>query len=339
MRSPAQATKRLGWGLAFISPWLVGCALFVLWPFAATLYWSFCSYDLLSDPQWVGGANYRRLAEELLQGERFGQALWNTVYYAGLSVPLSVMLGVTLARLLARPMRGQAFYRLCVYLPALVPTVAASILWLWLLDPQEGLVNAGLRPLINSWNGLAGDWLHVSPPGWFQSVREAANPSDWSPTADPAGGWRLALPLGSKDGLVLMSLWAMGNSVLIYVAASGDIPRELYEAAQLDGAGRWARFRHVTLPHLTPVILFNVVIGLIDAVQAFTAAYLTSGGDGGPAGSSMLLALHLFLAAFKELQFGYASTLAWLLLICVALLAVVLFRTSRHWVYYRGLRS
>jgi multiple sugar transport system permease protein len=294
---------------------LVGFVGLVLYPFVATLYWSFCRYDLLSPPRFVGGANYRRLAEELIAGERFGQAVFNTGYYALVGVPLSIALGVALAVMLSWNVRGRAVYRTLFFLPSVVPVVAASVLWMWLLDPRDGLVNTVL-----SWLGLPG-------PAWFNGPREALWPPGW---------WRGTAQLGSKDALVLMSLWGVGSFMIIYLAALGDIPPQLYEAAELDGAGPLRRFRHVTLPMLSPVIFFNLVMGLIHAVQAFTQIYIVSDGQGDPSGSALVLSLHLFLSAFKDLDMGYASAMAWTLFVIVLVVTAALFRSSRRWVYYQG---
>ena len=304
--------------LPFVGPWLVGFAALVAWPFAASLYWSFCRYDLLTPPRLVGLANYRRLADELVAGERLGQAAWNTLYFAAVSVPLSIVLGVGLALMLSWQVRGRAIYRTLFFLPSVVPVVAASVLWMWLLDPQDGIVNHLLRSI-----GLAG-------PGWFKSFREAA----WLPAwLSGEGGF------GSKDALALMGLWGVGNFMVIYLAAIMDIPAQLYEAAQLDGAGPWRRLRHITLPMLSPVIFFNLVMGLIHAVQVFTPAYLISQGQGEPRGSLLLISLHLFLSAFKELDMGYASAIAWTLLVAVLAATAILFRSARRWVFYGGLRG
>jgi multiple sugar transport system permease protein len=298
-----------------VAPWLVGFVGLVAWPFAASLYWSFCRYDALRPPRFVGWDNYRRLADELVTGERFGEAAWNTLYYALVSVPLSIVLGVGLAVMLSWRVRGQAIYRTLFFLPSVVPVVAGCVLWRWLLDPQRGLVNRILTS------------IGLPAPGWFTSVREAAWPPGW---------WTGTGGFGSKDGLVLMALWGVGNFMVIYLAALGDVPKQLYEAAQLDGAGPWRRFRHITLPLLTPVIFFNLVLGLIHAVQGFTQAYIISEGQGAPAGSTLMLSLHLFLSAFKELDLGYASALAWVLFVIVLVATAALFRSSRHWVFYQG---
>jgi multiple sugar transport system permease protein len=311
----SRARRRLT-PLAFVGPWLVGLVALVVYPFVASLLWSFERVDMLSPSRYVGAANYERLAGELASGERFGQALWNTAYYALVSVPLSIVLGVTLAVMLAWNVRGRAVYRTVFFLPSVVPAVASSILWMWLLDPQAGLVNY-LVSLVG-----------LPTPGWFNSTAEAA----WLP------GWFTGSGgFGSKDALVLMSLWGVGNFMIIYLAALGDIPPQLYEAAELDGAGPLRRFWQITLPMLSPIIFFNLVMGLIHAVQAFTQVYIVSEGQGAPAGSSLMLSLYIFLSAFKYLDMGYASAMAWMLLVVVVLATVGLFRSSRRWVYYQGM--
>ncbi|MEC9003109.1 MAG: sugar ABC transporter permease [Planctomycetota bacterium] len=297
-------------GLAFVSPWLIGLALLFAYPFVASLVWSFCRYDLLSAPSFVGLEHYQRLAREIIQGDHFGQALWNTAYYALLSVPLSILVAMGLAIMLSWNIRGQAFFRTLFFLPSVVPLVAAAILWMWLLDPRDGPLHQLLM--------LAGLPRQL----WFQGAQEAAYPATF-------------LQFGSKDALVLMSLWGVGNFMIIYLAALGDIPRSLHESAALDGAGSLSRFRHITLPMLTPIIFFNLVLGLIQSVQEFTRIYLVSEGTGEPVGSTLLLSLHLFLAAFQDLEMGYASAMAWILFVVLALATYLLFRSSRHWVHYQ----
>ncbi len=304
--------RQLTAALPFLAPWLIGFATLIAYPFIASLFWSFTSYDMLSPPEFVGVENYRRLAEEFVRGERFGLAVWNTVYFALVSVPLSIVLGVALAVMLSWNIRGRAVYRTLFFLPSVVPAVASSVLWLWLLDPQAGLVNYLLTGA-----GLSG-------PGWFNSTAEAAWPLAWF-----RGTWGF----GSKDALVLMSLWGVGNFMIIYLAALGDVPVQLYEAAELDGAGPLRRFWHVTLPLLTPVIFFNLVMGLIHAVQAFTQVYIVSEGQGAPAGSTLMLSLYVFLAAFKYLEMGYASAIAWSMFVLIVLATWGLFRSSRYWVF------
>lgn len=298
-------------GWLFLSPWLLGFVLLIVYPFAASLYWSVCRYDLVTPPQYIGGENYQRLAREVLAGENFGLALFNTAYYALLSVPLSIVLGIGLAVMLSWRIRGQALFRTLFFLPSVIPVVAAAVLWMWLLDPTDGLVNYVL--------GLRNEAL------WFKGAGEAAWPPEY-------------FDFGSKDALVLMSLWGVGNFMILYLAALGDIPRQLYEASQLDGAGRWRQFRHITLPMLSPVIFFNLVMGVIQSVQAFTQVYIVSEGTGQPAGSTLVLSLYLFLSAFQDLDVGYASAIAWILFVVLVSCTAMIFRTSRYWVHYQGTR-
>ncbi|MCB9923374.1 MAG: sugar ABC transporter permease [Planctomycetaceae bacterium] len=298
-------------GLAFVSPWLLGLVLLFVYPFVASLYWSFCRFDLLSPPQFIGTEHYRRLGSEIVAGQGFGRAIWNTVYFASLSVPLSIVLGIGLATMLSWNVRGQSIYRTLFFLPSVVPVVASSTLWLWLLDPRDGIVNRLLEV------------ASLPKQLWFKGASEALMTPSW-------------FDFGSKDALVLMSLWGVGNFMVIYLAAIGDIPKQLYEAAELDGAGRVRRLWHVTLPMLSPVIFFNLVMGMIQSVQAFTQVYIVSEGTGEPATWSLMLSLHLFLSAFQDLDMGYASAMSWLLFVSLLMATAFLFRTSRHWVHYHG---
>lgn len=306
----------------FCSPWMLGFLLMFLWPFCASLYWSLCRFDLINAPRWVGLENYQRLASELGTDQGFGLALSNTVYYSLLSVPLSVVIGVLLGVLLSAKVRGQAVYRTLVFLPSVIPVVAASVLWLWLLDPTDGMVNYLLS------------WLGIGPQNWLNQARPAIS----GESIGVLSGWISGEPLrlfGSKDALVLMTVWGVGNFVVIYLAAISDIPHALYEAAEIDGAGRFRKLVHITIPMLSPVIFFNVVMGLIRSVQTFTSIYVLSEGTGEPGGSLMMLSLQLFLSAFNDFELGYASAMAWILFVALLLSTVVLFRTSKFWVHYR----
>jgi len=295
----------------FISPWLLGLIFLFVYPFIASLIWSFTEYDLLTSPRFVGADNYKRIVREVISGDGFGKALWNTFYFAAVSIPLSTMLAIGLAVMLNWKVRGQAVFRTLFYLPSMVPIVASSILWLWLLDPRDGMVNWILA------------YLYETPPLWFQGMQE---------------GISLSTPFqfGSKDGLTLMSLWGVGNFMLIYLAALGDIDASLYQAAELDGAGRLQKFRYITLPMLSPIIFFNLILGIIQSVQAFTQVYIVSEGTGQPAESSLVISLQLFLTAFRDLEMGYASAIAWVLFVVLAIATWGLFRSSRNWVHYRG---
>jgi multiple sugar transport system permease protein len=310
-------------GMLFASPWILGFLLLVAWPFVASLYWSFTHYDLISSPTWTGGENYQRIVREFKTGQGVGQAAYNTFYYAIVSVPLSIVLGIALAVMLSQPVKGSGIYRTIFYLPSVIPVVAASVLWIWLLDPQDGLINYALS------------WIGLPAQNWLTQSREAISVD----TAQTIGGWTRGenplLIFGSKDALVLMALWGVGNWMVIYLAALGDIPKSLHEAAQIDGAGPLKRFQVVTLPLLTPIIFFNLVMGIIRSVQSFTLIYIVSEGTGGADGSMLMISLHLFLSAFSDLDMGYASAIAWILLLLLAGCTLMLFRSARYWVHYR----
>ncbi len=310
-------------GWLFCSPWLLGFTLLFAWPFVASLYWSCCQFDLINPPRFVGAENYRRLASEIGTGRGFGLALTNTLYYSLLSVPLSVAIGVGLAALLSAKVKGQALYRTLVFLPSVIPVVAASVLWLWLLDPQSGMINY----LIS--------WLGIDSQNWLNQSRSAVSPEGVVAISDWFSGQPLKL-MGSKDALVLMTVWGVGNFVVIYLAAIGDIPASMYEAARIDGANRWWRFWHITIPMLSPVIFFNLVMGLIRSVQTFASIYVLSEGTGEPGGSLRMISLQLFLSAFADFEMGYASAMAWVLFVLLLVATIALFRTSRHWVHYRS---
>jgi multiple sugar transport system permease protein len=288
-------TKREIIGYAFIAPWLVGFLLFTLFPFLASIYLSFTRYNVVAAPVWVGTANYRML---LGDDPLFWKALGVTFRYALVAIPLAVATGVGLALLLNQEIGGISVYRTIFYLPAIVPTVATSVVFMWILNPQIGLINGLLR----NW-GITG-------PAWLED-------KTWAP-------W----------SLVFMSLWGVGSSMVIYLAGLKDIPSHLYEAALLDGAGPWQRLRHVTLPMLTPVIFFNLVMGVIGTFQYFTEAYVMT--QGGPEDSTLFYALYLFNRAWRYLDMGYASAMAWVLFLMIMLLTGLLFRTQRRWVHYGG---
>lgn len=282
-------------GLLFAAPWIAHLVLLIAYPIAASLYFSFCSFDAFRPPRWIGLQNYRVLFTE---DPLFWTSLWNTLYMVALGLPVGVVVSLGIALLMNQKLRGMAFYRTVFYLPSIVPVVATSVLWLWLLNPEMGLVNTLLARL-----GLQG-------PGWL---------------VDPE--W-------SKPALVLMGLWGAGGGMVIYLAGLQDVPAQLYEAASLDGAGKWAQFRHVTLPMLSPVILFNLVMGLIGSFQYFTQAYVMT--RGGPRDSTLFYALHLFNRAFLDFRMGYSCAMAWVLFLVTLACTLVVFRSSARWVYYGG---
>lgn len=281
-------------GLLFISPWLIGFLSFTLTPFVMSLYYSFTKYDIIQPPTWVGLDNFR----DLMNDELFWKSLYNTLYYTIIFCPLGVVVGVGLALLLNLKVKGMAVYRTIFYLPSIVPFVASSILWLWLLDPQFGVINALLETL-----GIVG-------PGWL---------------VDP--NW-------SKPALILMGLWGVGAPMIIYLAALQDIPNDMYESAEIDGATWWHKIMYITIPMLTPVILFNLIMGLIGSFQYFTQAYIMTGG--GPNDSTLFYALYLYNNAFSYFHMGYASAMAWILFAIIMAVTLLIFKSSARWVYYGG---
>jgi multiple sugar transport system permease protein len=282
-------------GYAFISPWLIGFLVFTAFPFLASVYLSFTRYDIVSPPAWVGAANYRVL---LTRDPLFWKSLSITFKYALIAVPLGAVASVCLALLLNLPVKGMSVYRTIFYLPSIVPVVATSVVWMWILNPQIGLVNGLLKRL-----GITG-------PAWLQDTKWAF----WS--------------------LVLMSLWGVGGSMVIYLAGLKDIPQHLYEAALLDGASPVQRTLKITLPLLTPVIFFNVVMGVIGAFQYFTQAYIMT--SGGPEDSTQFYALYLFSRAWRYLDMGYACAMAWVLFLIIMAVTAFLFQTQSSWVQYGG---
>ncbi len=288
----AQARRDL-LGLAFISPWLIGFLAFTAWPFLRSIQLSFTRYDILRPPKWVGLANYQSL---LADDETFRHATWLTLKFAAISVPLAIIAGVALALLLNSDVKGIALYRTIFFLPSIVPTVATTAIFVWILNPQIGLVNSLLGKV-----GIQG-------PAWLTDPKWAL----WS--------------------LMMMGIWGVGNSMVIYLAGLKDIPAYLYEAAIVDGASPVQRLFKVTLPMLTPVIFFNLVMGVIGALQYFTQAYIMT--SGGPGDSTRFYALYLFDRAWRYSDMGYASAMAWLLFLAVALLTFALFKTQKRWVHY-----
>ncbi len=281
-------------GMAFLSPWLIGFALFTIIPIGLSAYYSLCDFSLLQTPLFQGLENFRELAADPV----FWKALWNTFYYAAMALPAGMLVSLALALLLNVKIRGQAFYRTIIFLPALTPTVAAAMLWLTLFNTNFGLINALLAKL-----GIQG-------PGWLTD-RHWAMPS-----------------------LALMSLWGVGYTVVIYLAGLQDVPRELYEAAEIDGAGTWRRLWNVTLPVLSPVIFFNLIMAIIGAFQVFNVPFIMTGG--GPMRSTYFFTMYSYDNAFSYLRMGYASAMAWVQLVIILFFTALAFWTSRRWVHYQG---
>jgi len=282
-------------GYLFASPWIIGFVLFIAGPMVASVFLSFTSWDLLTPIKWIGFDNYRKL---LFNDPLLYQSLRVTSIYAFVSVPLQVVLGLILATLLNQKIRALSVFRSIYYLPSVIGGISVALMWRWILGTQFGMINSLLR------------YMGVEGPSWL---------------GDP--NWVLA-------SFIIMSLWGTGSAMLIYLGGLQGIPSELYEAADVDGAGVLSKFLRITVPMMTPVIFFNMVIGIIHALQEFVAPYVMTGG--GPHNSSLFLVLFLYNNAFKLFQMGYASAIAWVLFIYIMILTVLIIRSSSAWVYYEG---
>ena len=279
-------------GWLFASPWIIGFVFFTAGPMIASAVMAFTKWDVVTPAKFVGFGNFSRFLDD----ESALHALRVTTQYAVVSVPLHIVLGVALALLLNAEISGLRVYRTIYYLPSVLSGVAVSLLWRWVFSRDFGLLNLGLS------------YLGIQGPGWL---------------SDPE--WALW-------ALILMSCWGVGGSMVIYLAGLQGIPTELYEAAEVDGAGRVRRFFNITLPLLTPVIFFQLIMGIIRALQVFVQAYVMT--EGGPADATLFYVLHLYRTAFLYFRMGYASLLAWILFIYVLILTLLVLRSSRAWVYY-----
>lgn len=312
-----------GWGWFFLSPFLIGFFLFIALPFFASFYWSFFKYDLMSPAEPVGLENYKRMYEESISSDGVGLALQNSFYYSIVSVPLTVGMGLFLAILLRRPIWGRTFFLSSIFLPTLVPVVSVAVLWVWLLDPNDGWINYWIQS------------IGGSKQGWINQGRSAFTWNGIGHVLNSLSTGQSVQLFGSKDALILVSLWSVGNVVVIFLSAMNNVSESVREAAILDGAGPIRRVLHVTIPSLAPVILFNLVVGVIQSLQVFSLTYLMSEGTGGADGSMMVLPLFLFLTGLGDLEMGFASAVAWVTFVGLLFIITVLFRTSRRWMLYR----
>lgn len=281
--------------LLFVAPWLFGLSLFLLYPLLASIFYSFCDYSVLRRPVWIGAGNY----QDLWNDEVFWTGLRNTLVYAVMALPIGMFVALSLALLLNTNVRGMAIYRTIFFLPSLVPMVSLAVLWLWVFNGQHGVLNEALRRI-----GLHG-------PNWL---------------GDPA--W-------SKPALVILSAWGTGRAMVIYLAGLQSVPRPLYEAAALDGAGWWAKTRHVTVPILSPVILFDLIMGIIGTLQVFTVPYVMFPG-GNPARSTYFYTMYLFDNAFRYHKMGYACAMGWIMFVLILGLTLAALRISNRYVHYDG---
>ena len=286
--------------LLFISPWIIGFAWFQLYPILASFRYSFTDYNMMQPPIWVGLDNYRRLFTE---DDLFRKSLTNTAIYALFSVPLDLAVALFFALLLNLKIPGRAIFRTAFYFPAVIPSVATAILWSMLLNTKGGLVNVALQAV----------GLQAIP--WLTS------------------------PTWTMPSLILLSVWGIGPIVVIFLAGLQDVPRDLYEAARLDGAGPFRLVRDVTMPMLSPVILFNLVIGIIAALQVFAQPFILFGGSGaqdpgGPLNSVLMYSVQLYTVAFQLFQMGYAAAMAWILFVIIFSLSLLAMRFSNRFVHY-----
>jgi len=287
-------------GYLFVSPWIISLLVFTAYPMIASFYFAMTDYSILNPPRWIGLGNFQVM---FAKDPLYWKSVANTAFYALLEVPLSLIVGLVLAMLLNQRIKGIGFYRTAYYMPGLMPAVASTLLWMVLLDPRLGLVNAALR-------GVGLPRL-----GWLRSA-----------------AW-------SKPALILMALWGgSGGVMLIFLAALKEVPESLLEAAMIDGANAWQRFWHVTLPMITPTIFFNLIMGVIGSFQVFASAFIAGGGGSaaGPLNSLLVYMLHLYRNAFRYFNMGYASAMALALFVVLVILSTALIRSSKYWVYYEA---
>lgn len=283
-------------GILFMMPWFIGFLIFGLYPMIMSVYYSLCRYDVLRIPQFIGLGNYQKL---IFEDPYFWTSISNTLIYTVLRVPLCIIGSLLLAVLVNNAVRGVKFFRTIYFIPSIVTGVVLSVVWLWMFNPQFGLINSFLA------------YMGIPGPLWLLDP-------DWS-----------------KPSMVLMSVWSIGGGrMLVFLAALQGIPKHLYEAVDIDGGGWWAKFRNVTVPMLSPVIFLWSVLEIIFSLQVFVEAYIMT--QGGPLNSTMFYNLYLYNKAFNDFEMGYASALAWLLLIISLIITVIQFRISKKWVHYDG---
>ncbi len=286
------------WGLLFVSPFIIGFISFLMGPMLFSLYGSFTNYNLTSKIDFIGLDNYKRM---FTQDGLFWKSLYNTIYYVIFSVPLNAVGAVLMAVLLNQKMRGIKFFRTIFYMPAILSGVAVYVLWMQLLAPSTGLVNTLLH------------FIGINGPAWLFD------------------------PQWTKPALIIMSLWSVGGSMLLFLATLQNVPSQLYESAELDGANMIKRFWHITLPMITPIIFFNVVTSIIGAFQIFQEAYvMTDSGSGGPANSLLFYNLHMWNKAFVAFDMGYAMAMSWGLFLIVFILTLINLKLAPLWVRYEG---
>ena len=302
MKGGGHTIKRSLRGYAFIAPWLLGFVIFTAGPMIASFVISLHSWSMLSPPTWAGLENYKTAFTE---DPLLLTSLWNTAFYVIISVPVGIIVALILAMLLHNRLPGMGLFRTVLFLPSITNIVAVSVLWLWIFNPEFGLLNGVLR------------WIGIEGPLWLQSEH-------WA-----------------KPSLILMSLWSVGGTTIIFLAALQGIPPEYHEAAALDGAGPVRRFVSITIPMISPAIFFSFIIGVIGSFQVFAQAFVMTGSaqpgsEGGPNNATLFLVLYLYKKAFQEFKMGYASALAWILFFIILSFTIAQTRLSKGHVHYEA---
>ena len=294
--TPLEAHEAV-WGYIFLLPWVLGLVIFFLGPILASAYLGFTEYEIISPPKFVGLANYQKA---FFDDTQFWPSLRRTFTYAVAMVPLGIVGSLGLSMLLNQGLKGTNIFRTFFFLPSLTPAVALAMLWVWLFHPSVGPINVALG------------WIGIEGPGWLTSKESALS------------------------ALVIISLWGTvgGTQMLIFLAGLQGVPQELYEAAEIDGAGSWSKFRNVTLPMISPTLLFNLILGIIGALKVFTLAFVAT--QGGPSFATWFYALHIYRQAFEYFRMGYGSALAWVFVTILLFFTYLQLQWSRRWVYYAG---
>ena len=296
-RRLSQTTRHTINGLLFASPWIFGLLAFWIYPTFASAAYSFTKFNGVKSPKWVGFTNYVRLFTD---DENFVDAVYSTGYFAVVSIPLAIILAFGLAMMLNAKIRAQVVYRTIYFMPTLVPEVALGLVWVFIFTPHSGLIAAPFRAF-----GFRG-------PCWLTCA-------EWA-----------------RPTLVLLALWIIGQQIILYLAGLQDVPQDLYDAADVDGANFLTKFFNVTVPILTPVIFFHLITSVIGALNFFAIPYIMTGGTGFPANSTLFYSIYLYKNAFHYLEMGYASAMAWLLFMFTLGVTLIIFLSSRKWVFYAG---
>lgn len=291
-------------GMLFASPWVIGFIIFSLYPIIISLYNSLTDFNVFQPAKWVGLNNYIKLFGD----EKFFKSLYNTMYMTIIGTPVTLIFGLATALLLNTKVKGLSIFRTIFYIPNIVPSIATAVLWMWILDPQYGPINSVLKS------------LGLSQPNW------------------------LIDPVLAKPSVILMSLWRTGGVMIIFLAALQDVPRELHEAAEVDGANTWNKFKHITIPVISPIILYQLIMGIIANLQSFNEVFILSRAvrtglneaSGGPENSLLFYSLYLYHDAFYYFKMGLASAQAWIMFIIVGVTTWLIFKTSYKWVTYGG---